>query len=165
MKACQRAFTMVEMMAVVAVMAILAMIAIPSYLDKIVKAQIEASLPLADIAKKPIATMWATLQVFPEDNETAGLPVADKIVANYVTAVTVKDGVINMTFGNRVSGQLAGKILSIRPAVIEDEPVVPVAWICGTAEGPAKMKIQGENKTNIPDMYLPLECRSLVKKS
>lgn len=79
-------FTLVEMMAVIPVITILALMAIPSYLDKIVKAQIEAALPLAD-----------------------------KIVNNYVSALTVQDGVIHLTFGNRASKSIAGKILSLRP--------------------------------------------------
>lgn len=154
---------MVEMMAVLAVITILALIAIPSYLDRIVKAQIEAALPLADIAKKPIAAAWATLQDFPADNAAALLPAADKIVNNYVSALTVKDGVINITFGNRANGALTGKILSLRPAVVEDAPVVPVTWVCGNAEGPAKMVVKGNNLTNIDPSLLPLECRSLKK--
>jgi len=48
-------FTMVEMMVVVATICILALIAMPSYLDQIVRKQIVDAVPLADIAKTPIA--------------------------------------------------------------------------------------------------------------
>ena len=82
-------FTLVEMMAVIAVITILALIAIPSYLDKIVKAQIEAALPLTDIAKRSVATFWSATQTMPADNAVAALPTADKIVNNYVSALTV----------------------------------------------------------------------------
>ncbi len=51
-----RGFTLAEMLAVLAVITILAMMAIPSYLDKVVRAQIDAALPLADVAKGPVAT-------------------------------------------------------------------------------------------------------------
>jgi type IV pilus assembly protein PilA len=157
----QRGFTLVEMMAVIAVIAILALMAVPSYLDKIVKAQIEASLPLADIAKKPVAALWAATQTLPADNAAAGLPAADKIVSNYVSAITVEDGVIHITFGNRAHKAIAGKILSLRPAVVEDAPVVPVTWVCGRAEAPAKTTLKGVDQTNIDSLYLPLECRAL----
>lgn len=160
-----RGFTLVEMMVVVAVLAILAMIAVPSYLDKIVKAQVEAGLPLADIAKRAVSAYWGATQKMPQDNEAAALPVADKIVGNYVTAVTVRDGVINLTFGNRASKALEGKILSIRPAVVEDAPVVPIAWVCGLAEAPEKMNLLGDNQTSIDPMYLPMECRAIKGKS
>ena len=61
-------FTLVEMMAVIAVITILALMAIPSYLDRIVKAQVEAALPLAEIAKGPIAAYWTATQTMPADN-------------------------------------------------------------------------------------------------
>ena len=58
MRTRDRGFTMLEMMAVVAVIAILATLALPSYLDRIVRDQIKTALPLADIAKQPIAASW-----------------------------------------------------------------------------------------------------------
>jgi len=36
---------------------------------------------------------------------------------------------------------------------------VPVAWVCGYAEAPEKMTLIGENRTNIPAGYLPVQCR------
>jgi type IV pilus assembly protein PilA len=156
-------FTMIEMMAVVAVVAILAMLAVPSYLDLIVRDQIKAALPLADIAKRPIAAAWADKQTFPADNAAAGLPPAEKIVANHVSAVAVDSGAIHITFGNRVNRAIAGKVLTLRPAVVEDAPVVPVAWVCGYAEAPDKMTLHGRALTDIPESMLPMECRALKR--
>ena len=48
-----RGFTMLELMAVVAVIGILAVLAVPTYMDRIVRDQVKAALPLADIAKPP----------------------------------------------------------------------------------------------------------------
>ena len=154
-------FTMVEMMAVIAVITILALMAIPSYLDRIVKSQIEAALPLAEVAKKPITNFWAATQTMPADNAVAAIPVADKIVNNYVSALTVQDGVIHLTFGNRASKSIAGKMLSLRPAIVEDAPMVPITWVCGFAEAPGKMTVLGKDQTNIDPGYLPMECRAL----
>jgi type IV pilus assembly protein PilA len=158
-------FTLVEMLAVIAVITILALMAIPSYLDKIVKAQVEAALPLTDIAKRAVTTFWNGTQTFPTDNTVAALPVADKIVNNYVSAVTVHDGVIHITFGNRANKSIAGKILSLRPAIVEDAPVVPITWVCGKAEAPDKMTVHGVDQTNVDPLYLPMECRSLKPKA
>jgi type IV pilus assembly protein PilA len=154
---------MLELMAVVAVIAILATLAIPSYLDRIVRDQIKAALPLADVAKPPVAASWLQNESFPADNAAAGLPSAEKIVGNYVSSVAVEDGAIHMTFGNRANKTIAGKILSLRPAVVEDAPVVPVAWVCGSAEAPQKMTIRGRNLTDIPDSLLPIDCRALKR--
>jgi type IV pilus assembly protein PilA len=156
-----RGFTLMEMTVVIAVIGILALLAAPWYADRIVREQIKEALPLADIAKQPIAASWSLAKTFPADNAAAGLPVAEKIVANYVRSVAVRDGAIHMTFGNRASNAIAGKILSLRPAVVEDAPIVPVAWVCGRAEAPDGMNVHGENLTDIPNPLLPVECRAL----
>jgi type IV pilus assembly protein PilA len=151
-------FTMIEMMAVVSVIAILALMAIPSLQNRIVRDQIVSAVPLADIAKTPIALEWAAAQSFPADNAGAGLPAADKIVNNYISSVAVQNGAIDITFGNSVNGLIKGMVLTLRPAIVEDAPVVPVAWVCGNAAGPGNMTVKGENKTNIPPVYLPFNC-------
>jgi len=153
-------FNMVELMVVVGIVAILALMAMPSYQGKFVRDQIIEGLPLADIAKPPIAASWAVAQSFPSDNAAAGLPAADKIVSNYVSSVSVQGGAIHVTFGNRANNAIAGKILTLRPAVVEDAPIVPIAWVCGHAAQPGKMTIKGDDKTNIPADYLPLRCRA-----
>jgi type IV pilus assembly protein PilA len=153
------------MMVVLAVIAILALMAIPSFQDQIVRDQITTALPLADIAKAPVAGSWAAVQAFPPDNAAAGLPPADKIVSNHVSSVLVEGGALHVTFGNRANGIINGKVLSLRPAVVEDAPIVPVAWVCGYAEAPGKMTTKGRNRTNIPANFLPFACRARVEGS
>ncbi len=153
-------FTMIEMLVVLAIIAILALMAAPSFQDQIVRDQINTALPLADIAKSPIAASWSATKTFPDDNGGAGLPPADKIVSNHISAILVEDGAVHVTFGNRVNGSIRGKILSIRPAIVEDATIVPVAWVCGAAEAPGKMTVKGANKTNIPARFLPFACRA-----
>ena len=160
-----RGFSMIEMMAVLAIITILALLAVPSFQDQIIRDQINTALPLADIAKQPVALAWAVAQAFPPDNAGAGLPAADKIVSNQVSAVLVQNGALHITFGNRANGLIMGKVLTLRPAVVDDAPIVPVAWVCGYAEPPAKMTVKGENKTNIPASFLPFNCRARSGKS
>jgi len=155
-----RGFTLLELMVVVGIVAILALMAIPTYQDKVVRDQIAEALPLADIVKPPVAASWALLQSFPADNAAAGLPVADKIVNNTISSVAIQGGAIHITFGNRANGAIRGKILTLRPAVVEDAPIVPVTWVCGYATAPEKMTVKGENKTNLPPGYLPVRCRA-----
>lgn len=158
-----RGFTMLEMMAALAVVAILATLAVPSYLEQIVREQVKTALPLADLAKVPVAAAWRDLQAFPADNAAVGLPPPGKIVGNHVSAVAIRDGAITITFGNRASTTIAGKTLTLRPAVVDDAPIVPVAWVCGYAEPPRPMTVVGENLTNIPPGLLPFDCRALAK--
>jgi len=154
-----RGFTLIEMMVVVAVVAILALLMAPAYIDRLVRNQIAEALPLADIAKRPIEASWTLARALPADNAGIGLPVPEKVVSNYVSALAVEGGAIHMTFGNRAHNQIRGLVLSLRPAIVADAPVVPIAWVCGYASAPGNMTAQGENRTNIPAGYLPLQCR------
>src|SRR5207237_10297142 len=114
-----RGFTLVEAMVVVAIVAILALMALPSYQDKLVRDQILEALPLGDVAKPPITVAAGLKLPFPADNAAAGLPPAEKIVSNLVSSVAVEGGAIHISFGNRVNGAIKGKVLSVRPAVVE----------------------------------------------
>ena len=147
-------------MVVIGVVAILALMALPSYQDKLVRDQVLEALPLADIAKPAVAAAWAAKQPLPADNAAAALPSAEKIVGNLVSSVAVEGGAIHMTFGNRANGEIKGKVVSFRPAVVEDSPVVPVAWICGFAPVPGNMTAKGANRTDVPARYLPHRCRA-----
>jgi len=147
------------MMVVVGVVAILALMLVPAYTDRLVREQINEALTLADVAKKPIATAWAVVQAFPADNAAAGLPVKEKIVSDLVSSVAVESGSIHITFGNRANSLIRGKVLTLRPAVVEDAPIVPVTWLCGFAAVPDKMVAKTANRTDVPRGNLPLKCR------
>ena len=160
MASSRNGFTMIEIAVVLAIVGILAVLAIPSYQDRIIRDQIVSATPLADIAKAPIALSWSALQAFPDDNTAAGLPPAEKIVNNYISSVVVEAGAIHITFGNSVNGLIKGKILTVRPAVVADAPVVPVTWVCGNAAAPSPMTVKGANKTDVPANYLPYNCQA-----
>ena len=152
-------FTLIELMVVVAIIAILALMAVPTYHDKHIREQVIEAMRLTDIAKGPIAAAWATTKTFPDDNAAVGLPAPDKVVSNYVKSLTVEAGAIHVVFGNQAMGALRGMTLSLRPAVIEDAPIVPVAWVCGFAAAPEKMTVMAPNKTDLPKVWLPVNCR------
>ncbi len=159
MKTLQAGFTLIEVMVVVAILAILAMLALPSYQGKLIREQIVEGSALANLAKGPISVQWAAFKTLPVDNASILLPAPDKIVNNLVRAVTVQDGAIHITYGNRANGNLKDKTLTLRPAVVEEAQIVPVAWVCGAASAPDKMVVKGENKTDIAKEYLPLNCK------
>jgi type IV pilus assembly protein PilA len=156
----QRGFTLIEVMVVVGIVAILALMALPTYQDKFVRDQVVEALPLADIVKAPVAASWLVLRTLPADNAAVALPTPDKIVSNLVSSVALEAGAIHITFGNRANGSIRGKVLTLRPAVVEDAPIVPVAWVCGLAPVPGNMTAKGVNRTDVPANYLPLKCRA-----
>lgn len=154
-----RGFTLIELMVAMAVLVILLLAALPGYSDKLVREQVVEALPLADLAKLPIELAWRLEQPLPADNAAAGLPAADKIVNQRVNAVTVEHGAIHIQFGNQAHKLLQGKVLTVRPAGVDDARVVPVTWLCGPSPVPEKMTAQGENRTSVSVGLLPRRCR------
>jgi type IV pilus assembly protein PilA len=154
-----RGFTLIELMIVVAIIGILATMAVPSYQDRVIRAQVSNSLEMISFVKDAVAATYSKTANFPNDNKSAGIPPHDKIVGNFVSDVEVKSGTINITFGSLSNKFLSGKMLSLRPAVVKGYSKVPIAWICGLADIPEKMTINGSNATNLPGPYLPIDCR------
>ena len=154
-----RGFTLIELMVVVAVIAILALMAMPSMQGKVVRDQIVEAAKWADVAKTPVSTLWTVARRLPADNGEAGLPSADRMVSNLVSSVAIEGGAVHITVGNKANGAIQGKTLTLRPAIVEDAPMVPVAWVCGNASAPARMTPQGRNRTDVAGNFLPLNCR------
>lgn len=155
-----RGFTLIELMIVIAIIGIMATMAIPSYQNHVIQAEVTEGLALADFAKQAVAAQFSRGHAYPKDNAAAGLPPADRIVGNFVSSLAVHEGAIDITFGNRANAFLAGKVLSLRPASVEGYPQVPIAWVCGLASVPQKMKVNGSDRTNIAVPNLPIDCRA-----
>jgi type IV pilus assembly protein PilA len=152
-------FTLIEIVIVLVVLGILAVMAMPDLSVAAVRGQIKESASLIDVAKKGVQTAYTLTGVMPATNVEAGLPEPAKLVGKYVTGIDVKDGAVNVTWGNSVNSNLAGKVLTLRPAYVDGQPTVPVSWICSAAPVPVGMKLAGADKTDFPKKYTPFECQ------
>ena len=115
-------------------------LAIPSYHQRIVRAQVTESLQLTEAIKADVEAYYRQNRRFPANNATIGLPPPDKLIGNYVNKM------------------VEGNTISLRPLVVEDSPRSPMSWSCGTRAAPTGMVSAGENRTDVPRGFLPFEC-------
>lgn len=159
MKNRQRGFTLIELLIVIAIMVILSTMALPSYQDRVIRAQVGQALAMAEVVQKDVQDYYRATGKLPKDNAQAGLPAADKFIGNFVTRIAVLDGTIDITLGNRVNKNAESKVLTLRPATVKGAKAVPIAWICGYASVPKGMTVAEKNGTTLAARMLPVECR------
>lgn len=150
---------------VVLIIGILIAMTIPGLKETAMRKQVKEGMELAEVAKKGVAVFYGTSGGnLPADNVQAGIPPPDKIVGQFNTAVTVKDGAITLTYGNNAGKSIEGKKVTLRPAIVPGYAQVPISWICNEVAVPGNMEVKGENATNIPMEWLPVECRGSTGK-
>jgi type IV pilus assembly protein PilA len=159
MKAREQGFTLIELMIVIAILGILMAVAIPAYNDYIIRAKIAEGLGLAAELQPSIRDYYKDRGGFPADNAAAGVPEPEYLLGNYVKGIQVADGAIHVIFGHNVGKVMEGKVLSIRPIVVDGSPASPISWICGSTQVPPRMSAMGEDRTDVPPPYLPSSCR------
>lgn len=147
------------MVFVLGIVALLAMMTIPLYVERNIQQQVKDGVTFADFVQRNVSAAYTLTGALPKDNAAAGLPVAEKIIGNYVTSASVTDGVITLVFGNLAVSNIRGKKLTLRPGYVPDAPQVPLSWICGPGKTPAGLTIAGNNATDIPQQWLPVACR------
>ncbi len=118
-------------MIVVTIIGILAALALPMYLDYTIRSQIADGLQLATGARNAATVFYQDRGRMPANNDEAGLPAPDAIQSNYVARVEIgnQDGVITITFGNRVNAQILDETVTL---TADTTSAGSVRWSCAS---------------------------------
>ncbi len=154
-------FTLIELMIVVAIIGILASLAVSAYQTYTVRAQITEGLNFAAGAKVPIVDAYTNDGVAPANRVAAGMtPAATGSSGNYVSAVEITDGRVDITFSGPLAHQdIIGMTLSLTPYETAGRTII---WRCGNASVPAGNLLNGgaaHLAATLDPRYLPSACR------
>ncbi|HFB8740049.1 TPA: pilin, partial [Neisseria gonorrhoeae] len=164
MNTLQKGFTLIELMIVIAIVGILAAVALPAYQDYTARAQVSEAILLAEGQKSAVTEYYLNHGKWPENNDSAGVASASKIIGKYVESVTVTNGVVTAKMkSDGVNKEIKDKRLSLWGKRENGS----VKWFCGqpvkrddgTAGTDDAVAADGANGTKIETKHLPSTCR------
>ena len=146
----------IELLLVVLIIGILAATMIHSYLPLVSRAKVFNGASFGfEKYKREILYHWALYGEWPENEAKIELFHSDpfyKEGAGHIEKADLEKGAIHVFFKH----DLAGRVLSIRPAVLKENSSGPVIWICGSGQtGSLAWTLVGQDRTTIDSYYIP----------
>jgi type IV pilus assembly protein PilA len=156
-----KGFVVIELMFVVAIIGVLSIMAIPTYHYYLKQAMIVEANTLAPNIQKEVVDYFNFTGKFPDNNQSLAFPESKKLNGHYVKSTNVENGAIHFYFdSNGISGYLSFRPTFVIHSPLTTSPTVStVNWLCGYMKSKENWFVQGENKTNLPPLYLPNICR------
>jgi type IV pilus assembly protein PilA len=150
---------LVAICAAVPVAGLVAAIAIPAYRDYAVRAQVAEGVALAEPLEGAVVAAWRAAGGRFDGVYSETLGGGLKTSGKYVRSVDVIAGAIVIAYGERAVEGLAGRTLTIVPAL--DPAGTAVEWQCGRGAPPPGFEPifdEPSRLTDVPDRYLPPGC-------
>ncbi|ENS6438683.1 pilin [Neisseria gonorrhoeae] len=124
------------------------------------RAQVSEAILLAEGQKSAVTEYYLNHGTWPEDNTSAGVASASKIIGKYVQKVEVAKGVVTATMkSDGVNKEIKGKRLSLWGRRENGS----VKWFCGQpvtrAADADAVTADGATGTKIETKHLPSTCR------
>ncbi|HFA7442783.1 TPA: pilin [Neisseria gonorrhoeae] len=124
------------------------------------RAQVSEAILLAEGQKSAVTEYYLNNGKWPENNDSAGVASASKIIGKYVKEVKVENGVVTATMNSsNVNKEIKGKKLSLW-AKRQDGSV---KWFCGQPvkrdAGADDDAVKADGNEKIETKHLPSTCR------
>jgi type IV pilus assembly protein PilA len=159
-------FALLELLAVLAVTTIIGALAVSVYRTYAVRAEIASGIAATLALRDRVAAAFRATGIPPANRPAAGLGSApDPAWGDYVAAVDVINGRVEIRFGRDADDAIAGRTLSMTPFETVDQRIV---WLCGNKLPDVGLKPLGfaggatqpvQVLSLIEVRYLPPSCR------
>uniref|UniRef100_UPI004055FB80 pilin n=1 Tax=Candidatus Electronema sp. TaxID=2698783 RepID=UPI004055FB80 len=144
----------IELLHVIVIISILVVLAIKSYQVMLAKAEVTSMVYRFHFASAKTGNlMYLALHgEFPQNTEQAlALLPPENWYIEPERKVVIEQGAVHVSSSTR---RLAGKTLTMRPVVQEDDPTGAVHWVCGNKKE-SGWKVFGVDRTDIEDRHIP----------
>lgn len=154
-------FSIWELMASVLIIGVLAVAALPifvRYIDIVKVSHIFGGSPFIEM-KMDMMCFHAHHGHWPADNrQTAdfgGAVSYESKDVEFIQKAEIENGAVHFT----LAGKFAGKVITVRPAISQQDDFGPVIWVCDTPRHLNGWKIFGKDRTDVDPKYIHSKLR------